>query len=162
MATPRPRPTLEYVKDIIAATMESHQTWSKSGIWENMISMIPKVIMYPLLDMWQGSFPPLLWKQFDLFIALIMNRQVHIVMNSCRKHNTPTENSLWKLTSCWLMLQLCTQLQRQTSSSTESTHMPAPSSLLQPKWRSTITIKTTKITWVWVSDHDENYYTHLS
>lgn len=70
LAIPSERPTVEYVKDITAATIDSHHTWSKSGIWENMISVIPKVIMYPLLDMWHGSFPPLLWKQFDLFIAL--------------------------------------------------------------------------------------------
>lgn len=69
-AIPSERPTVEYVKDITAATIDSHHTWSKSGIWENNISVIPKVIMYPLLDMWHGSFPPLLWKQFDLFIAL--------------------------------------------------------------------------------------------
>lgn len=50
-ATPRASPMVEYVKDITAATMESHQTWSKSGIWENSISMIPNVIIYPLLDM---------------------------------------------------------------------------------------------------------------
>lgn len=30
-ATPRASPTVEYVKDMTAATMESHQTWSKSG-----------------------------------------------------------------------------------------------------------------------------------
>ena len=69
-AMPRPRPTAEYVKDMTAATMDSHQTWSKSGICENITSVIPKAIIYPFADMWHGSFPPLLWKQFDLFIAL--------------------------------------------------------------------------------------------
>lgn len=32
LATPSARPTEEYVADMMAATMESHHTWSKSGI----------------------------------------------------------------------------------------------------------------------------------
>lgn len=67
---PRAKPIPEYVKDMIAATMESHQIWSKSLIWESKISVKPNMIMYGLLDMWHGFFPPLSWKQFDLLIAL--------------------------------------------------------------------------------------------
>ena len=55
---------------MIAATMDSHHTWSKSGIWENITSVIPNIIMYTLLDIWHGFFPPLSWKQLDLFTAL--------------------------------------------------------------------------------------------
>lgn len=100
-AMPRARPTAEYVKDMIAATMDSHQTWSKSGICENITSMTPKAIIYPLADMWHGSFPPLLWKQFDLFIALNFGQ------NWLTKQFDPLAASfnqspeqLWELTSC--------------------------------------------------------------
>ena len=100
---PRPRPTLEYVNDIIAATIESHHTWSKSGIWENNTSMIPNVIMYPLLDMWHGSFPPLLWKQFDLFIALnkAQTKEQRILISS----QIQIYFSLFSHITCKLLLQ---------------------------------------------------------
>ena len=53
-----------------AATMESHHSWSKSGIWEMMICATPNAIVYGLLDILQGSFPPLACKQLDRSIAL--------------------------------------------------------------------------------------------
>ena len=53
-----------------AATIESQEIWSKSGIWEKIISITPKAIIYGVLETLQGFFPPLSWKQLDLFTAL--------------------------------------------------------------------------------------------
>ncbi len=68
--TPRPRPMVEYENDIIAATIESHQIRSKSGIWDKMTCTMPKKTMYMMLDTWHGALSPSAWKQSDLFIAL--------------------------------------------------------------------------------------------
>jgi len=37
LAIPRPSPVIEYVKDMTAATMESHHNSLKSGIWDKTI-----------------------------------------------------------------------------------------------------------------------------
>ena len=57
---PRPSPMNEYVKDMTAATIESHHNSWKSGIWEKIISETPYEIMYQLLFILHGFFPPLL------------------------------------------------------------------------------------------------------
>lgn len=71
---PRAKPIEEYVNDMMAATVESHQIWWKSLIVESKISITPNMIMYGLLDMWHRFFPPLSWKQLDLLIALKKTR----------------------------------------------------------------------------------------
>lgn len=57
-----------------AARMESHHIWSNPGIWEKMISVAPKAIMYALLDTWHRPSWPLRWKQSALLIALLVDR----------------------------------------------------------------------------------------
>ena len=45
LAMERPRPMVEYAKDITVATKESPESSLKLGIWLNMISMMPKMII---------------------------------------------------------------------------------------------------------------------
>jgi len=45
LAIPRPSPIIEYVKDITAATIESHHISLNSGIWDKIISAIPNEIV---------------------------------------------------------------------------------------------------------------------
>lgn len=44
--------------------------------------------MYGLLDMWHGSFPSLLWKQFDLLMALYIHQFHKIIYNHQREKKT--------------------------------------------------------------------------
>ncbi len=75
---PRPRPIVEYEKDIIAATMESHQIRSKLGICDNMTCTIPKNTMYMKLDSRHAALSPSAWKQSDLFIALCKQKMLSV------------------------------------------------------------------------------------
>jgi hypothetical protein len=55
-----------------AATMESHQIWSKSGICEKRICTTPKRIMYGVLELLQGSACPWAWKHPALLTAFML------------------------------------------------------------------------------------------
>jgi hypothetical protein len=56
---------------MMAATVESHQSRSKSGICESTACITPNRIMYGLLEVLHVAAPcPCLWKQLDLWIAL--------------------------------------------------------------------------------------------
>jgi len=44
---------------MMAATVDSHHTLSRSGICEKKICITPKMAMYGLVEAWQGSSCPL-------------------------------------------------------------------------------------------------------
>jgi len=55
-----------------AASMESHEIWSKSGICEKKTCATPNMTMYGVLEILQGSACPLPWKQFALLMASML------------------------------------------------------------------------------------------
>jgi hypothetical protein len=61
-----------------AATMDSHQIWSKSGICEKRICVAPNRIMYGLLELLHGSAWPWRWKHPALPTARMLMEEAMV------------------------------------------------------------------------------------
>jgi hypothetical protein len=73
-----------------AATMDSHQIWSKSGICEKRICVAPNRIMYGLLELLHGLAWPLVWKHPALLMACMLMEEAMVYPMA-----TPTRFAYW-------------------------------------------------------------------